>query len=573
MKFSYSMIAAFFIIILIATCTGSFARINGENNPQQKVLKSIGVKSIENPAGSAASARILSTSLKHAAISVDSGATTDLSIDSGVVVTLTNGVIVSLDGNFTNAGTFTADSGTTIELYGSGSQAVTGPTTFDNLTISGGGTVTLASSITVNDSLTILNGNINTGSDTVYFGSNGTVNGESVGGQIIGPDNTILPHFKIFNVHITNKWNLLSIPMDASDLRKTVLYPTAVSSAYIYLGGYQVQDTLTTGEGFWIKFGAIQTAVISGNGLVDDSINVKAGWNIIGSISTPVLTSSIVPVGTTINSRFFGYSGGYTMEDTLNAGKGYWVKVGTDGKLYLTSGTTTATAASKLVREDPFSRMNKLYITDADGISETLYFGKTSEISKPPDYFALPPVPPEGNFDVRYSTDRMAETVADNVSKSIPIIFSSAKYPVTLSWELVNDLHSSLKVNGALVAMTKTGSTKITNEKADIQLSINSTPSLPQEYGLDQNYPNPFNPSTSIHYALPVSSSVRLRVYNILGQLVETLVDGVVGAGYQYVEWHAENKPSGVYFYSLDAASEGNPVKTFRQIHKMLLIK
>jgi len=82
-----------------------------------------------------------------------------------------------------------------------------------------------------------------------------------------------------------------------------------------------------------------------------------------------------------------------------------------------------------------------------------------------------------------------------------------------------------------------------------------SNNTLPSEYGLDQNYPNPFNPSTEIRYQLPEDNHVKLQVYDILGNLVTTLVDQQMEAGYHNVIWNANRLASGVYFYTLRSGS------------------
>jgi hypothetical protein len=89
----------------------------------------------------------------------------------------------------------------------------------------------------------------------------------------------------------------------------------------------------------------------------------------------------------------------------------------------------------------------------------------------------------------------------------------------------------------------------------------------------EQNYPNPFNPSTVIRYQLPVLSIVKLRIFNVLGQEVKTLVDGVQDAGYESLEWDASALASGVYFYRLEATSMSDPSRLFTQVRKMVLMK
>lgn len=89
---------------------------------------------------------------------------------------------------------------------------------------------------------------------------------------------------------------------------------------------------------------------------------------------------------------------------------------------------------------------------------------------------------------------------------------------------------------------------------------------LPAKYSLSPNYPNPFNPTTTIGYCLPVTSFVKLSVYNILGHEVETLVNQEQPAGNYRVIWNADNMTSGLYFYRVQA---GEYVET----RKMVLLR
>ncbi len=89
---------------------------------------------------------------------------------------------------------------------------------------------------------------------------------------------------------------------------------------------------------------------------------------------------------------------------------------------------------------------------------------------------------------------------------------------------------------------------------------------LPMQFSLSQNYPNPFNPLTTIKYDLPSDEQVTLKVYDILGREVHTLVNDFVKAGYQQVSFDASQFSSGVYFYRLQAG-------TYSIVKKLMLLK
>jgi hypothetical protein len=99
-----------------------------------------------------------------------------------------------------------------------------------------------------------------------------------------------------------------------------------------------------------------------------------------------------------------------------------------------------------------------------------------------------------------------------------------------------------------------------------IEVDVNA----PDEYTLFQNYPNPFNPSTTIEYSLPEKADVIISIYTAIGELVTTLVNGTVEAGYQKATFNAANLTSGTYIYQIKAVSSG---RTFVDTKKMVLIK
>jgi hypothetical protein len=89
---------------------------------------------------------------------------------------------------------------------------------------------------------------------------------------------------------------------------------------------------------------------------------------------------------------------------------------------------------------------------------------------------------------------------------------------------------------------------------------------LPAAFALMQNYPNPFNPVTALTYAVQTQSRVTLTVFNVLGEEIAVLVDGVQSPGMKEVRWDGGDRAGGVYFYRLTAGS-------FSQTRAMLLIR
>jgi hypothetical protein len=98
-------------------------------------------------------------------------------------------------------------------------------------------------------------------------------------------------------------------------------------------------------------------------------------------------------------------------------------------------------------------------------------------------------------------------------------------------------------------------------------LGINPVSSeIPLKFKLYQNYPNPFNPSTKISFVIPQRSNVSLKVYNITGTEIATLVNEVKDPGAYSINFNAEKLSSGVYFYKITAGK-------FSSVRKMILIK
>ena len=110
-----------------------------------------------------------------------------------------------------------------------------------------------------------------------------------------------------------------------------------------------------------------------------------------------------------------------------------------------------------------------------------------------------------------------------------------------------------------------------TSECEGIQLGLPSPGLSPKSFKVNQNYPNPFNPFTTLRYDLPKDEFVSITIYDLLGNVINNLVNTNQSSGYRSVQWNATNNQgqpvaAGVYFYSIEAGE-------FRQTKKMILLK
>ncbi|HTX19881.1 MAG TPA: T9SS type A sorting domain-containing protein [Bacteroidota bacterium] len=115
-------------------------------------------------------------------------------------------------------------------------------------------------------------------------------------------------------------------------------------------------------------------------------------------------------------------------------------------------------------------------------------------------------------------------------------------------------------------AFTKDATVWSYSVKSIVTGVTNQAVNAPTDFVLNQNYPNPFNPSTTISFDLPVGSKVSLKIFNLLGQEVATLVSGEKEGGSYSVRWNASGMASGEYFYRLEAGG-------FTQVKKLMLLK
>ncbi len=369
-------------------------------------------------------------------------------------------------------------------------------------------------------------------------------------------------YFNAFSVATTAGWNMLSIPSVLNDYARTAVYPNASSNAFLYEGGYQVRDTLANGVGYWVKFDSAGSVFYSGRLILHDTVSVVNGWNLIGSIGVSVPVDSVVsvPPGLTV-SNYFLYNGAYQVASSLDPGQAYWIRAAGSGALVLNApGALSSKPLPRITADAGIPGANSLELTDNGGHREALFFsGRPEVIARNAERAVLPPVPPEGSFDVRFSGDRYFAGVEAGREEIVPIQLRGVAFPIRLHWN-VDPAESggwTLLHGGQSTPLVRTGSIELSAAAAGGLLRLASgspeNMAIPAAYYLSQNYPNPFNPSTTIGYGLPVRSSVRLTVVDLLGREVADLVNTVQDAGSYTATWMAQ-VPSGVYFYRLKTA-------------------
>lgn len=116
-----------------------------------------------------------------------------------------------------------------------------------------------------------------------------------------------------------------------------------------------------------------------------------------------------------------------------------------------------------------------------------------------------------------------------------------------------------------LVFVVQGGKLYLLSETTSVDVESEDT-SIPIEYGLSQNYPNPFNPATNIKYSVPEISFVTIKLYDVLGNEVTTLVNEEKEAGNYKIDFDGSRLSSGIYFYKMQT-------EKFVEIKKMILLK
>jgi len=369
-----------------------------------------------------------------------------------------------------------------------------------------------------------------------------------------------------------SSWNFLSVPVVPASRSFTSLFPGGSPSGFTYAGShYAVIDTAAAGAGFWLKCPLATPVTFAGSTIIVDTIDLLQGWNTVGAISIPLAMSALRTIPSNIvSSQFYGYDGAYYAASTLDPGKAYWIRSRQPGKLIYSSFLSGAQPASNPKEGVGVADCSAIEFTDRSGRRQTLYLGEGDRQVLE----ELPPLPPQGSFDIRFRSSRLVESVVEN-GREIPIALQGVHYPLTVRWSRSSRGTTDwwLLDGQERRSLGRSGTFSIASEgRLSIRGVRTGASALPEAFELDQNFPNPFNPVTTVRYGLPVDARVTMRVYNIMGQEVRTLLAGKeIAAGFGTIEFDGSALPSGLYIYRLEAVAPQGV--HFTSAGKMLLVK
>jgi len=433
-----------------------------------------------------------------------------ITLVSGKTLTVSASKSLTVNSSFTNLGATISGTGT-IVFASNSDQNITGD--FVNITLNKtGGSVSLSGNSSISGTLTLTSGFLSLGSNNLTLGASSSISGTfSATNMIVTNGSGELRktftgngffNFPVGDNTVTAEYSPLNINLMAS----------AYSSAYVSVKVIDAKHpNNTSSTDFLSRYWTVGQSGITG---------------FSGPVSAYYLDSDVNGTESSIQEAF--YTSSWTLDGTVNAGFNFLnINVNSVGDF------TGGEASALPVELTSFA-------SSVAGTTVQLNWATATEVD---NY----------GFEVERSVD--------NVS------FSKIGFVAGAGNSSVQKQYSYSDANlasGTYYYRLKQVDTDGSFEYSQVVKS--EVVGTPTEFSLSQNYPNPFNPSTSIAFALPKESSVKLSVYNMLGEEVAVLVNGVMSAGNHSVDFAASNLNSGMYVYRLEAGE-------FSSVRKMTLLK
>lgn len=367
-----------------------------------------------------------------------------------------------------------------------------------------------------------------------------------------------LPKVAQFPV-IKKGWNLLSLPVNPSSAFYRNVFKKSVNIPVLFtLNQYQQEEVLRPGIGYFIKYADEDVdRTVAGSRIYrinDESfpVDLYDGWNTIGSLSraTNVESISLIPVSTgvfpTIEGDVYGYvtDRGYQAVSEIVPGLGYWMKVRGRAKLQMTLSKATG-IDFRAMRESVISSATKLTVRDNENKSNDLYIVENGELAAR-NFFELPPLPPNGLFDVRFGSNQYVDDATNPMVR-----LQGATFPVELT---VNDANRSYTVSNAVTGEVL--GTVNAGSKSSIVINDRSATAI-RFTAVDEAVagvnvmPNPVASNGTLEYTVTEAGNVSVVLYNAVGEEISTLVNETKLAGTYSVDLNATMLAPGRYIVKL----------------------
>ncbi len=362
-------------------------------------------------------------------------------------------------------------------------------------------------------------------------------------------------------MEVNENWNLIGLPADVENGNYMSIFPDAISNTlYTFEDGYQLTEYMEMGHGYWLRFPESGMHLITGIRMDEMSLDLVEGWNLISGISFNIDLNMVAdPNDILVPNTLYGFgTNGYQGYDELDPGKGYWLRAYEAGTIFLSA------VSGARVKESPSILANPSWIS-VNG--QKLFFDEAVSSTEALQ-FSLPPKPPVGAFDARFSGDTKLcseDCVIEIMTQNnlwIEYYISSED-----DWVLTDE-SSDEKI---ILASGVSNSGFELNQTSQLTLRKNND-LVPDNFSLLPAFPNPFNPETTLKFSLPNEGKlVALNIINIKGQNVKSLISGELSQGIYTVKWNGtdwknERVGAGVYFAVLSQESE-------TVIQKLVLLK
>ncbi len=408
-----------------------------------------------------------------------------------------------------------------------------------------------------------------------------------------------LPHqFTFVNEYgaaaIHQGWNMLSLPVRPLNRYYSVVYPNALNIPYHFtMNQHQqiVDGILNPGMGYFIKYSNIVDMIFKGslitnieydpNNSTSDAVRVyisdkekpdpdqDGSWNMVGALSYPTSIDGIyfktfregeLAPDKDFTQKFgiwkYETNQGYKEVQVLDPGYAYWIKTNRNGYYNLKLMHFPTKASTFEDKDNAKNTASKVIVRDNAHNEGTLYLSSDNNIND--KNFQLPPVPPQGVFDVRFDGNKYLTNATQT-----EINLNGVEYPVALN---INNADADYVFTDAVggkvfgsVSKGFTGSVIVEKALANV-IKVAKQTTNDTESGFFA-YPNPVESVSTVNFTIASRSNVTLKVYDVTGNEVQTLANEVMEAGSFTRTLDSSNLPAGSYICKLIAGSNTSFIK------------